>query len=116
MVLPVRQPGGHIQNFLVQHGSQWVGMVPMADYQQQGFAAPPTVRIQRFGELLESKDLGLFLVHFGASGLDRSQAEQAFRAVVFLYCQRPGWPQTFNERPADFCYATFLAHFEALPL
>lgn len=96
------------ENYYAQHAESSLGLVALAEYQKHGAAAPPSVQVSIYRELLAAKDLGLLLVSFDRATVSREHAESLVKSCLMIYTQALNWPQTFNERPSEFDYNAFL--------
>lgn len=115
MVIPLQRGQSSIENYFIQHSSTpdnfLIGVVSLEDYQKYGSGCQPAITIQVFRDLIESKNLGLILLDFKSTFVNREQSEIICKSIVSLYASATSWPQQFNETPGQFNYNSFLEFF-----
>jgi hypothetical protein len=101
---------------MVQHSVHNTGgcsiFTTLDDYQRYKEAAPIRLVTHCFGDLLQSKQIGLVRTQFDGNLISREQANSLLRTCIDFYTTNSyQWVRTFNHNPQQFTYDTFLAYF-----
>jgi hypothetical protein len=105
--------GDNIENYIVEHKfngmNAEIGFCKLDEYKLCGSSAKPAMTIYGYGELLSTKQVGLFSGSF--NNLGRSEANVLLVSASELYVKMFDWIQRFNSNPDSFDYQSFQSAF-----
>lgn len=108
---------GTICNFMVQHMASKTGgcavFTTLDDFQRYQESAPVRMVSNCFGDLLDSKDIGLIQTQFDGELISRAQANVLLQSCINSYTTDAAyqWVRTFNKEPGQFDFPSFLNFF-----